>query len=74
MTFGLGEARLTEWMAEHARVAWIIADRPWELEQQLIRTLVLPLNVDQNRHSPFHERLSQLRAAQRAHARSQPIL
>jgi hypothetical protein len=75
MTFGReGEANLSAWMAGHARVVWTAHDRPWELEEQLIRTLVLPLNLDQNRHSPFHQTLSALRAQQRDKARSLPVV
>jgi hypothetical protein len=74
MTFGPdGESRLTAWMADHACVVWTVTDRPWELERQLIRSLVLPLNLDQNQHSPFHQRLSEIRAAQRTRARALPI-
>ncbi|MEV5739910.1 GIY-YIG nuclease family protein [Microbispora rosea] len=74
MTFGHeGEAQLTEWMALHARVVWTAVDSPWELEEELIRSLALPLNLDQNRHSPFHQKLSALRAGQKALARSLPI-
>lgn len=74
MTFGReGEKRLTAWMAEHARVVWTVTDQPWKLEEELIRSCVLPLNLDQNRHSAFHSQLSGLRAAQRAHARLLPV-
>jgi hypothetical protein len=74
MTFGReGEARLSDWMARHARVVWMATPAPWELERQLIHSLVLPLNLDQNRHSPFHQQLTALRAAQRARARSHPV-
>lgn len=74
MTFGHdGEARLTAWMADHARVVWTVTDRPWELERQLIHSLVLPLNLDQNRRSQFRERLSLARSEQRAKARNLPI-
>jgi hypothetical protein len=31
------------------------------------------LNLNQNKHSPFHQTLSQLRAAQRAGAKDLPI-
>jgi hypothetical protein len=72
-TFGTGEAHLSAWMAEHARVAFTLTDRPWELEKRLIREVPLPLNLDQNRHSPFHQTLSELRAAQRARAKDLPI-
>jgi hypothetical protein len=48
MTFSTGEARLTEWMQQNARVAWHACDQPWVLEEQLIATVDLPLNPDQN--------------------------
>ncbi|GAB3987304.1 hypothetical protein GCM10029978_105550 [Actinoallomurus acanthiterrae] len=74
MTFGHeGEAQLTDWMARNAKVVWTVTETPWKLEDKLIRSLVLPLNLDQNRHSPFHQRLSALRAEQRALARSSPV-
>jgi hypothetical protein len=74
LTFGSeGEARLTAWMAEHAFVAWMAFDRPWELEERLIGTLTVPLNLDQNRHSPFRQELTQIRADQRAQARLLPV-
>jgi hypothetical protein len=60
-------------MAAHARVVWTEIADGWRLEEELIRTLPLPLNLDQNRHSPFHQTLSALRASQRARARSMPI-
>ncbi|MEH0985570.1 GIY-YIG nuclease family protein [Micromonospora sp. CPCC 205556] len=73
LTFGRdGENRLTAWMAEHAQVVWTATDQPWKLEEELIRSCVLPLNLDQNRHSSFHSQLSALRAAQRTHARLLP--
>ncbi|MGY0004020.1 GIY-YIG nuclease family protein [Micromonospora sp. I033] len=68
-----GEKRLTEWMAGHAQVVWTPTDHPWKLEEELIRECVLPLNLDQNRHSPFHGQLSALRLAQRAQARLLPV-
>ncbi|MEN3539644.1 GIY-YIG nuclease family protein [Microbispora sp. ZYX-F-249] len=74
MHFGYeGEAQLTDWMGLHAQVVWTVADSPWRLEEELIQSLVLPLNLDQNLHSPFHQKLSTLRAEQRALARSLPI-
>jgi hypothetical protein len=40
------EQRLTQWMAEHLRVAWMVYAHPWELEDALIRTGPrLPLNI-----------------------------
>ncbi|SCL70398.1 hypothetical protein GA0070606_5386 [Micromonospora citrea] len=74
LTFGReGEKRLTAWMAEHAQVVWAATDQPWKLEEELIRSCVLPLNLDQNRHGSFHGQLSALRATQRAQARLLPV-
>jgi hypothetical protein len=74
LTFGKeGEAHLSAWMAEHARIAWTVTDKPWELEERLIRRLALPLNLDQNRHSPFHQTLALIRSEQKARARALPI-
>lgn len=74
MTFGKsGEAALSAWMAEHARVCWIEHTEPWALESRLIAQLALPLNLDQNAHNPFHSRLKEIRAAARDQARQLPI-
>lgn len=74
MTFGkVGEAKLSQWMADNARVSWIEQSEPWDLESQLISQLNLPLNLDQNRHNAFHSRLKELRAQARQRARELPI-
>jgi hypothetical protein len=40
------EARLTEWMAENAKVTWAVSATPWEIEDHMIRGAVrLPLNI-----------------------------
>lgn len=75
MTFGkAGEATLSQWMADNARVCWIEQGEPWDLESQLISQLDLPLNLDQNRHNAFHHRLKELRARARQRARELPII
>ncbi|GAA3479141.1 GIY-YIG nuclease family protein [Streptomyces yanii] len=74
MTFGrAGEAALSQWMAENARVCWIEQNEPWTMESELISQLDLPLNLDQNRHNTFHDRLKELRAQARQRARELPI-
>ncbi|WP_336621553.1 GIY-YIG nuclease family protein [Streptomyces sp. DH37] len=74
MTFGeAGEAKLTRWMAEHARVCWVEHPEPWTLESDLITRLDLPLNLDQNRHNGFYSRLTEIRAQARQRARELPI-
>lgn len=69
-----GEQAITEWMARHVGVAWAVAPGPWTLEEWLIKRLVLPLNLDQNYHSPFRATLSALRRAQRERARHLPVV
>lgn len=71
MTFGkVGEATLSQWVADNARVCWLEQDEPWTLESQLISQLDLPLNADQN---AFHGRLKDLQAQARQRARELPI-
>lgn len=74
LTFGAGEAALSTWMAEHARVCWYVDPEPWLLEAKLIAELVLPLNLNQNKHSGFHAMLSAARSAQRRAAGTLPVL
>jgi len=74
MTFcKAGEADLSQWMAENARVCWIGHDEPWTMESELISRLDLPLNLDQNSHNPFHSRLKELRSQARQRARELPV-
>ncbi|MGE6737399.1 GIY-YIG nuclease family protein, partial [Streptomyces sp. NPDC059900] len=74
MTFGKdGEADLSKWMADNARVCWIEQDEPWALESQLISRLDLPLNLQQNSHNAFHARLTEIRAQARSRARELPV-
>ena len=74
MTFVEGEQTLSAWMALHARVAWIERPRPWELEDYLIGTVDLPLNLQGNSHNPFHPQLTVARAAAVGRAKSLPVL
>ncbi|WP_344429407.1 GIY-YIG nuclease family protein [Streptomyces lavendulocolor] len=74
MTFGkAGEAALSQWMAEHARVCWVEHPEPWTAESELIARLDVPLNLDQNQHNAFHPRLKELRAQARQRARELPV-
>ena len=52
MTFVAGEQALSAWMAENAYVSWVIHNEPWELEDELIAALDLPLNLRGNTHQP----------------------
>lgn len=70
LTFGAGESVLSQWMAENAKVAWVADAQPWILEDHLIETVSLPLNLQGNGHHPFRSELSAVRSAARAAARS----
>jgi hypothetical protein len=75
LTFGPdGERKLSEWMADHARVCWVPIAQPWLAKAEVIARVDLPLNIDQNRDHPFHAHLSRLRAEARARARGRPVL
>jgi hypothetical protein len=74
LTFAGGEATLSDWMDQHARVAWVQHASPWEAEHALIARWILPLNLDQNTHSPFRTELSALRSSARELARNLPIV
>src|SRR5215469_10208034 len=62
LTFVEGEQALSAWMAENAYVSWVVRERPWELEDELIATLDLPLNLQGNPHNQFHPVLTGVRA------------
>lgn len=62
-TFVLGEQQLSKWMAENALVAWVVHSRPWEVEDHLIATLDVPLNLEGNSRNRFHAELRSRRAA-----------
>lgn len=69
LTFGAGEAALSEWMSEHAEVCWAVHAEPWLVERAFIASVPLRLNLDQNQRTEFHAQLTKARAEQRAHAR-----
>jgi hypothetical protein len=55
-------------MEENAFVCWVECHEPWIVEEQLINTLSLPLNLDQNSRHSFCSVLKGIRkkAADRA--------
>ena len=73
-TFFAGEERLSQWMDENARVAWHVCEEPWKLEEELIATVNLPLNLDRNTAGVFFPVLAKLRRAAKVKARVLPIL
>jgi hypothetical protein len=74
MTFVEGEQALSAWMAENAYVSWVVRDRPWELEDELIATLDLPLNLQGNPLNQFHPVLAGVRAECVAQAKALPVV
>ena len=68
-----GEAKLSEWLGAHARVAVVLDDEPWKLEHELIKREVLPLNIADNAHSPYYLSLRALRTEHRKRARKLPV-
>jgi hypothetical protein len=74
LTFAAGEAELSAWMADNAYVTWVETPQPWAAERELITTVDLPLNLDQNRRNAFHAELTLRRARARAAARALPVV
>jgi hypothetical protein len=68
-----GEQRLDAWMADHARVAVLPTERPWEVEQHLFGALSLPLNIRDNRH-PFLAALAGIRSEAKERAKGLPAV
>ncbi|MDA1082440.1 MAG: hypothetical protein O2973_12365 [Gemmatimonadetes bacterium] len=71
-TFASGEALLSDWMQDNAFVCWAPHPDPRTCEEELIRQLVLPLNLEGNSHA-FRPKLSALRSAARGRAGQLPI-
>lgn len=73
LTFADGEKRLSDWMASNAFVVWSECEEPWLVEEQLISTTSLPLNLDQNERHPFFPVLSESRCVAKIKAREMSI-
>jgi hypothetical protein len=73
-TFGSGEQTLSAWMAENAFVSWIVREAPWQLEDDLIARLDLPLNLQGNARNAFHPVLTAVRKRCTERARALPVL
>lgn len=74
-TFGtVGELALSRWMNDNALVSWVVHPEPWVLEEELIATLDVPLNLQGNAHNAFYPVLKKLRAEAEQNARSLPVI
>ena len=69
----LGEQWLDDWMQDNAFVCWVKHETPWELEDELITTLSLPLNIKGNKDHLFADNLSQLRKDAIKQAKETPV-
>jgi hypothetical protein len=69
-TFGAGEAVLSEWIGRNAFVSWTLDPEPWLLEDRLIASLDLPLNLQGNGRHPFYPILKKIRPRAKAAARA----
>jgi len=67
-----GEQWLDEWMANHTKVHWVPHSEPWLLEEHLISSISLPLNIQGNKHA-FRPLLSALRSKALSNARMMDI-
>ncbi|ELN2738286.1 hypothetical protein QDZ16_001356 [Pluralibacter gergoviae] len=67
-----GEQWLDLWMEQNTRVHWIPVEAPWEVEDKLIASIPLPLNIQGNAHS-FKPTLSEKRTQAAAEARLMDI-
>jgi hypothetical protein len=67
---GEHERKVTSWMAASGHVVWLVHPRPWEIEEQLMRTYSLPLNIKGNGGHPFARELRLLRRALKSGGRA----
>ena len=68
----LGEQWLDQWMEKNAKVYWVTDEEPWLLEETLISSIALPLNIQGNNHA-FKPILSAMRSKAMAEAKIMEI-
>lgn len=69
----VGEQWLDGWMDDNALVCWAEHPRPEEVEPDIIQTVSLPLNIQDNQHHPFSAELSALRRRAGREANEAPV-
>lgn len=74
MTFADGEEKLSHWITQNAFVVWTVTPQPWVIEEELLQSLYLPLNIKGNSHHPFCPTLKLIRRKAKKKARELPIL
>ena len=74
MTFHEGEKKLNDWLDRNAFIGWKEHENPWEVEEECIQNLSLPLNLEGNAHHPFQSILKALRKSAKARAKDLEIV
>lgn len=64
-TFAEGETLLNAWLDDNAFVCWLPTPQPWVVEDALIASTDLPLNLRGNERHPFFPQLRAVRQAAR---------
>lgn len=67
-----GEALISRWLIENARIAWAVDPRPWVAEDELLEDATLALNLD-GRSDAFARSISDRRRAALAAARADAL-
>ena len=62
-------SELSRWQEQHLRLSWVVLEKPWSREAQMIGELEPPLNLAENTGHPNHRLLSAARERLRAAAR-----
>ena len=57
-----GEQALDAWMDRNIFLVWKEMEKPWLLEEELLKELSIPLNLQGNEQHPFHPELSRIRS------------
>ena len=70
LSLGENGAKLSQWLSENARVAYLVLEEPWTYEVALIRQFDLPLNLQHNQSHPFYPILKGLRSEARLNAKN----
>lgn len=65
--------KLSQWMAQNLRVAWLPHPEPWKVEAELISVLQPPLNVMANQSHSFYPVIKAARARLEAAARGEVV-
>ena len=69
-----GEDKLSLWMGRNAFVSWVEDPSPWQLEEEALASMSLPLNLRGNENHQFYATLYSMRALAKTHARELPII